>query len=97
MISHVSLWELQVKFQVDKLKLPLGMKTVQDFIEDVLHHQPNMSLLPIRLSHIYALRDLPLHHRDPFDRLLIAQAQIEHIALISGDSGFQQYEIPLSW
>jgi len=56
-----------------------------------------IKLLPITLPHILALEHLPLHHRDPFDRLLIAQAQIEDIPLLTHDPVFAQYPIKIVW
>jgi PIN domain nuclease of toxin-antitoxin system len=59
---------------------------------------PNgLILLPADLSHYHALLELPLHHRDPFDRLLIAQAKAEGLTLVSGDANLAQYGVPLLW
>jgi PIN domain nuclease of toxin-antitoxin system len=57
----------------------------------------NLQILPIELSHIYALEDLPNHHRDPFDRILIAQAIVEKIPLLSIDVAFDSYPVQKIW
>jgi PIN domain nuclease of toxin-antitoxin system len=57
----------------------------------------SFDLLPIDLSHVTAVEGLPMHHRDPFDRLLIAQATVEQIAIISADSGLDAYGISRLW
>ncbi len=67
--SVVSIWEIQIKLQLGKLLLNLPFP---ELIEN-LRVTSNLQLLPIELSHIWALEELPDHHRDPFDRLLIAQ------------------------
>jgi PIN domain nuclease of toxin-antitoxin system len=92
-LSLVSLWEIQIKLQIGKLKFDLSLA------EKVSNQQRtnNIQLLPITKEHIFALDDLPLHHRDPFDRLLIAQATIEKVALLSKDSVFEDYDVPLIW
>ncbi len=88
-LSHVSPWEIQIKQQLGKLQLdaPLS-KLVETQID-----QNNMQMLPIKLKHIYALNTLPAIHKDPFDRLLIAQAGIESMTLVSVDKKIQQYSI----
>jgi PIN domain nuclease of toxin-antitoxin system len=56
-----------------------------------------IEILQIETSHLSILRDLPLHHRDPFDRLIIAQAQAENMTLISADGMFYRYGVDLVW
>ena len=90
-VSHVSVWEMQIKRQLGKLdvRLPLA---------DLLDEQRaanGVELLPITLPHILALENLPPHHRDPFDRLLIAQSNAEGLPLLSADGVFDQYEVEL--
>ncbi|OAD22722.1 PilT protein domain-containing protein [Candidatus Thiomargarita nelsonii] len=62
-----------------------------------LFHARSLKLLPVELHHVYALESLPLHHRDPFDRLLIAQAIAEQMFLVSADSQFDQYPVDIIW
>lgn len=92
-LSMASIWEMQIKVQLGKLKfsLPLG-----DVIKDQ-QKANNIRLLPIELGHILQLEKLPLHHKDPFDRLLIAQAQVEDMTVISNDIWFMNYDIKLKW
>lgn len=70
LLSIASLWEIQVKTQIGKLRLNMPLS------EMAKHHQANgIALLPVTLLHILALEELPQHHRDPFDRLIIAQSR----------------------
>jgi PIN domain nuclease of toxin-antitoxin system len=92
-LSLTSIWEMQIKIQLGKLEL-------SDALPDILRTQQvdnNLQILTINLSHIWALGNLPYHHRDPFDRLLIAQAQIEGMTLVSADGVFDLYEVDLLW
>jgi PIN domain nuclease of toxin-antitoxin system len=92
-LSLVSLWEIQIKHQVGKLELTMPLK---DLIEKQ-QAENDIQFLPIALSHILALDRLPLYHKDPFDRLLIAQAQIENLILLSRDTELKQYLITVVW
>ena len=60
-------------------------------------NQNNIALLPITLEHVRNLDELPLHHRDPFDRMLIAQARTEGMALVSADATFAAYTLDVLW
>jgi len=92
-LSVASVWEMQVKAQLGKLRLT---KSLPDII---LHQQEQngLQVLPITLPVVLALDDLPLYHRDPFDRLLIAQARVEQLLLVSSDSQFNQYPVLVFW
>ncbi|MDM8531322.1 type II toxin-antitoxin system VapC family toxin [Anaerolineales bacterium HSG25] len=81
------------KTQVDKLSLrqPI-MEIVAEHVSD-----NNVQILPITLPHTLALQKLPLYHRDPFDRMLIAQADVEGATLLSKDSRFIEYDIDVVW
>jgi PIN domain nuclease of toxin-antitoxin system len=92
-VSIVSLWEIQIKLQIGKL-------TLQNSLSDVITRQQienGIQLLSISLPHILALENLPQYHKDPFDRLLIAQCVSEVATLVSRDSVFKQYGCPLIW
>ena len=89
-VSHVSAWEIAVKRQLGKIEFPL------EAFEDILDANQFESL-PIRLQHIIALGNLPMHHRDPFDRLLVAQATDGKLTLVSGDQQMNAYEVLLLW
>jgi PIN domain nuclease of toxin-antitoxin system len=69
---------------------------LEKVIEDQ-QRENQIELLPITLSHILALEHLPAHHRDPFDRLLIAQAQVEDIPLLSNDPLLAKYPVRVIW
>jgi PIN domain nuclease of toxin-antitoxin system len=92
-LSIVSIWEMQIKLSLGKLQLKTALP---ELVEDELKRN-RIHLLSIDLSHIYALSNLPNHHRDPFDRLLIAQAQSEALIIISIDEKFDSYEVERFW
>lgn len=92
-ISHVTPWEIQIKHQIGKLRLDEPISTMIK----VQQEDNQMQLLPIHLSHIYALRDLPAIHRDPFDRLLISQAKLENMVLVTADQKIRQYDVEVVW
>lgn len=92
-LSVASTWEMQIKLLSGKLTL---VRPLRDVIET--QQQVNaLQLLSIELKHVLALDTLPMHHRDPFDRLLIAQAKVEDAVLVSTDPVFQQYQVNLLW
>jgi len=92
-LSLVSVWEMQIKIGLKKLSLPVGLpEAIQAGVS-----QLGIELLPLQVEHIYQLSDLPLHHRDPFDRLLIAQALCEKLTIIGGDSAFDKYKVDRIW
>jgi len=90
-LSLVSIWEIQIKVALGKLDLMAELET----IIDSQIKSNGVQLLSIDLPHIYALKNLPSHHRDPFDRLLIAQSQIEEMTLATVDRLFDLYDIDL--
>ena len=89
LFSVVGVWEMQIKIQLGKLRVT---RPLADSIENE-QTTNGMALLPISLEHIYALDRLPAHHRDPFDRLLIAQALHEGLPIVSADKVFQSYPV----
>lgn len=90
-LSYVSPWEIQIKHQLKKLALD---EPVQAMIK-TQQQENNLQLLPISLEHIEALGTLPHYHRDPFDRLLIAQACVEEMALVTADGCMAEYPVDL--
>lgn len=93
LISVAGLWEMQIKLQLGKLKLntPLAeLVSVQQEINKI-------DILDVKLEHVLALGKLPFHHNDPFDRLLIAQANIEEATLVSKDQIFTEYAVKVVW
>lgn len=91
-LSIASIWEIGIKTGIGKLTVRGGIAQLEDFM------QANaLELLPISFLHIQAIQQLPHYHRDPFDRLLIAQALAEGLTLITRDAAFQYYALPLVW
>jgi len=91
--SVASIWEMAIKCSIGKLTLNLPLQT---FVEQQIE-QNSMDLLMIEIAHLAVVATLPLHHRDPFDRLLIAQAMVEKIPVISADVAFDAYGIERLW
>jgi PIN domain nuclease of toxin-antitoxin system len=88
-LSVVSTWEMAIKIAIGKLTLAGPL--------DSLVKTQQFKPLPIIYEHTYAVQTLPLHHRDPFDRLLIAQAVVENMELVSGDGQFAPYGVRMLW
>jgi PIN domain nuclease of toxin-antitoxin system len=92
-LSIASLWEMTIKMTLGKLQLGMSIdRIVESYILP-----SGMEIILIQLNHLVVLRDLPLHHRDPFDRLLISQARSEELILVSGDRIFGDYPVQLLW
>ena len=88
-LSIVSLWEIAIKTSLGKLQLETPLeKIICDFVLP-----SGIKILPIDIAHLLTLQNLPFHHRDPFDRLLIAQAKSETLTLVSEDHVFPQYQV----
>lgn len=86
-ISVVSAWEMSIKLQLGKLRLRTSL---QDCFDD-----REFRLLDITLAHVLSLHQLPLKHRDPFDRMLVAQAKTEGCTLITDDENILHYHVPV--
>lgn len=84
-VSLVSLWELRIKEAIGKLRLPKHFYTALE--------PAGLTLLSLKPSHIHEYGVLPMHHRDPFDRMLVAQARCERLALASDDREFRKYDV----
>jgi PIN domain nuclease of toxin-antitoxin system len=93
LVSLVSFWEIQIKTQLGKLTLKTTLSSI------ILEQQKEngILILPITLPHILELDNLPQYHKDPFDRLLIAQSRQENAMIISKDSTFNQYDCQILW
>jgi PIN domain nuclease of toxin-antitoxin system len=92
-ISVVNGWEIQIKAQLGKLTLSKPLRVILQ--EEQATN--GFRLLPVTIEHIYTLDSFPLHHRDPFDRLLIAQAHQEGLTLVTHDPKFSTYPVSLLW
>jgi PIN domain nuclease of toxin-antitoxin system len=88
-VSVVSLWEIAVKRAVGKLNAP-------DDLRPQLADQ-GFGELDVTGDHAWAVAELPLHHRDPFDRLLVAQAKLEKLVLVTADERLRAYGVPIIW
>ena len=87
--SVAGIWELAIKISLGKLSIGINL---EDFIQiQILDN--GIFLLPIKKEHIFPLIRLPFHHRDPFDRLLISQAQTENLTILSADKIFKTYKV----
>ena len=93
-LSVASLWELAIKINIGRgVALPLPYA---EFVEDIVKEE-RFRLLHINLTHLKRVAELPLMHRDPFDRLLIAQSQVEDLPIITSDIAFDSYPIQRIW
>lgn len=92
-LSVASLWEMAIKINIGKLKLP---HPFEDLIPDQLSRN-EIKVLDAQLPHLARYIELPLHHRDPFDRLIAAQAQEEKMTVVSKDEVFESYDVKLLW
>ena len=93
LLSVTSIWEMQIKSQLGKL--PLRIPLAQMINTQQQNNQ--IELLSITVSHVLALNSLPYFHKDPFDRLLVAQASFENAVLISRDSKLTKYPVKIDW
>jgi PIN domain nuclease of toxin-antitoxin system len=92
-VSVASLWEITVKSSLGKLE-------VDEPFEDVMPARletNQIAVLPIRIPHLAALRHLPFHHKDPFDRLIVAQALAEGVPLVTADRALGAYGVDVVW
>lgn len=92
-LSPASHWEIAIKIALGKYALP---ESFAQFMERELASN-SMTILPIEISHTSQLTTLPFHHRDPFDRLIIAQALAEELQVVSIDSKFDAYGVKRVW
>lgn len=86
-VSAATVWEMSIKKSLGKLSVP------SDLLEKLKEN--NFEVLNITAVHGLKVEDLPHHHKDPFDRMLIAQTLVEGLTLISGDTKFKLYDVPL--
>ena len=93
LLSMASIWELAIKSSINKISFDT---TLEDYIEQHVRSN-NIKILDIELSHVIRVENLPFHHRDPFDRLIIAQAIEEKLPIISKDNFFDKYDIQRKW
>ena len=92
-LSIASVWEMAIKVGTGKLVFPLPVEVFM--VEQV--ERSNIRLLSIEMTHLALVSRLPFHHRDPFDRLIIAQSITENMAVVSADKAFDAYGITRLW
>ncbi len=92
-ISAATVWELQIREALGKLRLRTSVRTMVDEQLEV----NGLEFLPISLRHIWELGNLPRLHGDPFDRMLVAQARYEGLTMLSADKGVREYPVNVLW
>lgn len=91
-VSIVSLWEIAIKQSIGKLNI---LRSIEEIANACNLY--GIKILPIDPAHLETMKKLPLIHRDPFDRLIIAQAMCEHLSLITRDGNIAKYDIATVW
>jgi len=91
-VSVASLWEMAIKIALDRLELLTDFEEMQELLI-----KNSFEILPIQFEHLKVITLLPFHHHDPFDRILVAQSQVEKLVLISKDEKMKPYEIETLW
>jgi len=86
-VSAVVIWEIRIKQALGKLEIPSDFREVLD--------DQSFEMLDITVEHAHTVGDLAAHHRDPFDRMLVAQAKVESLTLVTRDILLKKYKIPL--
>lgn len=89
LLSAAVTWEIAIKRALGKLQVRAGL--ISELVRD------GATALPVTVAHAEAVAHLPPHHRDPFDRLLVAQARAEGAILVSADPALRAYEVPVHW
>lgn len=93
--SCASILEMAIKYSLAKLKFPSGL-TMKQYVELSIE-KLRLSILPIRMQESCLLALLPHHHHDPFDRILVAQANVNQLAIISRDANLDRYDVRRVW
>jgi PIN domain nuclease of toxin-antitoxin system len=91
-VSIASIWEIAIKVSLDKFRFPKGFKHFLDMVED-----NGFEVLPITFEHALELSTLEFIHRDPFDRLLIAQCKSDNLVILTKDDNIKRYKIKTIW
>jgi len=86
-ISAAVIWEIRIKQALGKLEIPKNFRKVLD--------AQSFIMLDITVEHAHVVGDLPAHHRDPFDRMLVSQTKVEHLTLVTRDVHLKKYKIPI--
>ncbi|MHC4469854.1 MAG: type II toxin-antitoxin system VapC family toxin [Planctomycetota bacterium] len=91
--SAASSWEIAIKAALGRIEMP---EPIGAFLGEQLRHQ-RVDPLPVEHSHAWRVADLPLHHRDPFDRMLVAQALVENLPILTADRRLEPYGVETIW
>ena len=91
-VSIASLWEISIKIKLGKLVIKFPFEKFADYLV-----ASDIELLPISFDHLVQLINIDLHHRDPFDRVIIAQGQVEQLTIITRDEQFKHYTDRILW
>ena len=91
-VSIATFWEIGIKNSIGRLDLNSDLQKIFQLIEE-----SGFDILPITTNHILQNADLELYHQDPFDRIIIAQAMVEKMTIITKDTQFKNYNIPIVW
>ena len=91
-LSAASLWEITIKKQIGKLTLGISLEELFNYAD-----RNQIEIVPINYSHLIVLSNLPTHHSDPFDRLIISQAISENLILLTRDKGLKKYKVEQLW
>lgn len=92
-LSVVSTWEIAIKDQIGRLDLP---SPPAQFLSECISGY-DLSVIDIQLRHTLHVGGLPIHHRDPFDRMLVSQAQLERLSILTADPAFSHYDVEIVW
>ncbi|MBC8486459.1 MAG: type II toxin-antitoxin system VapC family toxin [Bacteroidetes bacterium] len=91
-VSKASLWELAIKISLGKLKISIGFDDLKKFLLE-----NGFSILDYNFDHLITLLSLQYHHRDPFDRLIIAQSIYNRFNIVTIDKNFRKYDVKIIW
>jgi PIN domain nuclease of toxin-antitoxin system len=91
-LSAASLWEITIKLQIGKLKLGVPLNELFEFVT-----RNQIEVIPINFEHLITLAELPKNHTDPFDRIIISQAIVENLEIITKDKEFKKYDTKIKW
>lgn len=91
-VSSASLWEIAIKISLDKLVMPCSFLGLKDLI-----WENGIEILPTKFEHFLQVSTLPFHHRDPFDRIIIAQSFVEKMKIVGKDEHFNAYGLSPIW
>jgi PIN domain nuclease of toxin-antitoxin system len=91
-ISIASIWEIVIKLSIGKLEIKGGFNTIEDFLNN-----NDFDILPVDIEDVKALLTLKFFHRDPFDRMIIAQAITSDLTIITKDENFSNYKVSIIW